>query len=192
MCFRENSPHCQLDLRPQAGSPLPGTSFGMERGSERRGVWELQKEQLESNHGSKLMSSILLDPAFPACFSLCSAFSLQIPLIFCLLGILRDLSVHVLLVCVCVCVCVCLSVSVCLCVCLSICLCLSVLQVGLSFYPKQNKTKQTKQTKQNNTKQNKTKQNKTKQNKQKLWIAQLLQNPGPVFYFTYESSHLLL
>jgi hypothetical protein len=126
-----------------------------------------KKNNLKSNCGSELMTCVLLETVFPVCFSLCSAFSLEnfrefifiyiyvYPYIFynfgesifCLPAILRDLSVHALLVrgvCVCVCVCVC------------------VFSKQFSFYPKK-----------------------------VLWIAHFLQNTCPVFYFTYQSSHLL-
>ena len=54
----------------------------------------------KSNCGSKVMICVLLYTDFPVCFTLSSAFSLAISLsIFCLLGILRDLSVHGQLAC---------------------------------------------------------------------------------------------
>jgi hypothetical protein len=49
------------------------TIVGLERGSERRSVGEQQKEQLDPNCGFKLMTCILLNTAFPVCFSLYSA-----------------------------------------------------------------------------------------------------------------------
>ena len=102
------------------------------RGVLREGV--SGSSEKKSNRGSKL-TSVLLDTAFPVCFSLCSAFSLEISLsIFCLLAIFKDVTVHALLARACV----------------------------SSLCPKKI-----------------------------LWTAHLLQNTGPVFHFTYLSSHLL-
>lgn len=80
--------------------PMPKTSLNLERVLRGR-VLGAVKRMTQSNHGSKLRTCMLLDAAFPAFFSVCSAFSLKISLsIFCSLALLRDLSVHALLACV--------------------------------------------------------------------------------------------
>jgi hypothetical protein len=112
---------------------MPSTRINLERGSLRRSIWEQWKERLE------IKSWIQADNLCSAWYRfsnllLCSDFSLEISLyiyIFCLLAILRELSVLVLHVSVFVCAhthkCVFLFVSLCV----WISLCLSVLQVVL-------------------------------------------------------------
>ena len=112
-----------------------------------------EENDSKSNHGSKLMSCILLDPAFPVCISLCSAFSGDLSVCF-LLACYSKRSLCLRPACMWVCVCMCVSVY------LPLCLCL--LSRKFSLFILKNS-----------------------------WIAHLLQNTGPVLYFTYQSSHLL-
>jgi hypothetical protein len=87
------------------------TRLSLERGSHRSG--SSAKNDLKSNHGSKLMTCVLLDIAFPFCF--------YVPLSLCL----RDFCVYILLACECVCVCVCVCVCACMLVFMCACVCIS-------------------------------------------------------------------
>ena len=55
---------CSWVFRMSVGLLVLRTSLGLERGSERRSVWVKQKNDLKSNHGSKLMTCVLLETAF--------------------------------------------------------------------------------------------------------------------------------
>lgn len=83
-------------------SLLLRSSLGLERGSEGGVSRSREKNNLKSNHGSNLMTCVLFDRVFPACFSLCSVFSLETSRsIFFWFAILRYLSIPVLLACMC-------------------------------------------------------------------------------------------
>ena len=75
------------------------------RGVQRKEVFGItKKNDMKSNRESKLMTCVLLDPAFQVCFFLCSTFYQEVFLsIFCFLASLNDLSVRALRACMCVC-----------------------------------------------------------------------------------------
>jgi hypothetical protein len=67
----------------------------------------IEKNDLKSNRRSKMKTCLLFDTSFPVCFSLCSAFSLDILSVYILLACYSKRSLFIFPGGLCVCVSVC-------------------------------------------------------------------------------------